>query len=139
VRKEYVCWSESRSPRAEAEGGGEVEQWLVKDEVRNLVQAVPAARAEAAGAKRAITRWRVLRADAAGTRLALEPLTGRPHQLRVACAALGLPLAGDLKYGAARPLPDARIGLHALRLTVPHPIGGAPLTLESPLPSDFGP
>ena len=59
------------------------------------------------------------------------PLTGRSHQLRVACAALGLPLAGDLKYGAARALPGGRIGLHAARLRVPHPIGGAELVLES--------
>lgn len=139
VRKEYAGWSTQRNPHAEAEGAGEVEQWLVKDEARNLVRAVVAARAEAEGAKRALTRWRVLRAGARGTLLALEPLSGRSHQLRVACAGLGLPLAGDLKYGAAQPLPDARIGLHALRLTVPHPIGGAPLTLESPLPRDFGP
>lgn len=131
ARKEYLGWSEARSPRAEAERGGELEQWLLKDEARNVVRVV---RAEASGAKRAITRWRILRADAAGTLLALEPQTGRPHQLRAACASLGLPLAGDLKYGAARPLPDARIGLHAARLTVPHPIGGVPLTIESPAP-----
>ncbi|MDA1260886.1 MAG: RluA family pseudouridine synthase [Planctomycetota bacterium] len=134
VRKEYLGWSEERSARAEAEGEGEVEQWLVKDEARNLVQAVPAARAGVDGAKRAVTRWRILRADASGTRLALEPLSGRSHQLRVACSALGLPLAGDLKYGAARALPDARIGLHASRLVVPHPVGGAELVLTSEEP-----
>lgn len=132
ARKEYLGWSEARSPRAEAEGGGELEQWLLKDEARNVVRVV---RPETVDAKRAITRWRILRADAAGTLLALEPQTGRPHQLRVACASLGLPLAGDLKYGASRPLPEARIGLHAVRLTVPHPIGGSPLTIASPAPS----
>lgn len=139
VRKEYLGWSEARSPRAEAEGGGELEQWLVKDESRNLVRAVPPERAAADGAKHARTRWRILAAGAGGTRLALEPLTGRSHQLRVACAALGLPLAGDLKYGAARPLPDAAIGLHAHRLTVPHPVGGAELTLVAEPPRGGAP
>lgn len=132
VRKEYRGWSEARSASAEAAGGGELEQWLVKDETRNVVRAVPAARAEAEGARRAQTRWRILRADKRGTLLELQPLTGRPHQLRLACAALGLPLAGDLKYGAARALPDARIGLHAWRLAVPHPIGGEGVILEAP-------
>lgn len=132
ARKEYLGWSEARSARAEADGAGELEQWLLKDESRNLVRAVAPARAQAEGAKHARTRWRIAAADADGTRLELEPLTGRPHQLRLACAALGLPLAGDLKYGAPRALPGARIGLHALRLTVPHPIGGAELTIASP-------
>ncbi len=134
VRKEYFGWSESRNSRVEAEGSGELVQWLIKDETRNLVSAVSEARAQALGAKRAVTRWRLLRADGSGSVLVLEPATGRPHQLRVACAALGLPLAGDLKYGAARPLPEARIGLHASRLAAPHPVGGAVVELASPPP-----
>ncbi len=134
IVKEYAAWSEMRSPAAEAAGSGEVVQWLVKDEARNVVTAVPEARAEAAGAKRAATRWWIVRADARGTWLRLEPTTGRSHQLRVACTSLGLPLAGDIKYGAPRALPDARIGLHATRLVVPHPTRGEPVTLESPAP-----
>jgi 23S rRNA pseudouridine1911/1915/1917 synthase len=54
ARKEYLGWSEARSPRAEAEGGGELEQWLLKDEARNVVRVV---RPDAADAKRATTRW----------------------------------------------------------------------------------
>lgn len=134
VTKEYQGWSEARSAAVEAAGAGEIEQWLVKDEERNVTRALPAERAAAAGAKHAVTRWRLLRAGAAGTLLALEPQTGRSHQLRLACAVLGLPLAGDLKYGATRPLPEARIGLHATRLVVPHPVGGVPVVLDAPAP-----
>ncbi len=135
VAKEYVGWSELRSPRAEAAGAGEVVQWLVKDEKTNVSRAVPEAAAAALGGKRAVTLWKVRRANDRGTIMDLEPRTGRSHQLRMACAALGLPLAGDLKYGAEKPLPDARIGLHAARLVVPHPTkAGERVTLESPAP-----
>lgn len=137
ARKLYWGWSEARAPWAEAQVSGEAEQWLVKDEARNVVRAVEPERAESAGAKRARTRWRIVKADARGTVLELEPLDGRPHQLRVMCAALGLPLAGDLKYGAARGLEGARIGLHARRLVVPHPVGGAEVVLEAEVPDEI--
>jgi 23S rRNA pseudouridine955/2504/2580 synthase len=70
--------------------------------------------------------------------LALEPVTGRTHQLRAHCAALGTPILGDGKYGgaAAHPagVPQARrLHLHARALSFPHP-GGGRLTVTAPLP-----
>lgn len=68
--------------------------------------------------------------------LELTPLTGRTHQLRVHCAALGAPILGDGKYGG----PRSRVAglattlhLHARRLEIPHPAGGT-LVAEAPLP-----
>ncbi len=122
------------TPVTPREPTGELVQWLVKDPARNHV-AVVAPRTP--GAREAITRWRVL-APADGGRvcvLALEPRTGRPHQLRLACRALGAPLLGDLRYGAPAPLPDASIGLHAWRLAVAHPTRAERLDLTAPLPS----
>lgn len=90
--------------------------------------------------RRAITLYRVI--DRAGDRaawLALMPLTGRTHQLRVHCAeALGTPVVGDGKYGGAKArLPGADIApklhLHARRLTLPRGDGDA-LELVAPLP-----
>ena len=49
----------------------------------------------------ALTRWRVLARGADACHLALEPVTGRTHQLRVHCAAAGFPIRGDAVYGAA--------------------------------------
>ena len=113
--------------------GGTLEQWLYKDREGNRVHA---RRGPEGGAKHAVTRWSV-RARAPGRVLfQLEPETGRPHQLRVACATLGAPLAGDLKYGAPQALPDRSIALHAAELALAHPVGGAPLRLAAPVPGD---
>jgi 23S rRNA pseudouridine955/2504/2580 synthase len=89
--------------------------------------------------KNAVTYYRVI--DQAGDRaswLALLPVTGRTHQLRAHCAALGTPILGDGKYGgAAAQLPGVaashRLHLHARSLAIPHPDGGT-LRITAPLP-----
>lgn len=141
VRKLY--WAVALAEPQPAEG--ELEQWLVRDEQRRLTRALNAeqGRAGEPRALRALTRYRTLaRWSATGAAqelgcalLELEPRTGRPHQLRVAAASLGAPLVGDLKYGAPRPLPDASIALHALRLEFEHPTLGTRVALHAPLPS----
>ena len=94
-------------------------------------------------AARAITDYRTL--DHAGQKLAwleLRPLTGRTHQLRVHCVALGAPILGDVKY--ARPDQNnafsatveglsSELHLHARALRLPHPAGGT-LRVEADLP-----
>lgn len=108
--------------------GGELEQWLVKDERANRVRAVAAG---TPGARRAQTSWRVAGRCRERTLLELVPATGRPHQLRAAAAlGLGHPLLGDVKYGASGPLPDRSIALHAQRLEVRHPTRGERVVLD---------
>ena len=63
--------------------------------------------------------------------------TGRTHQIRVHLAAIDLPVAGDPVYGAAGDLELDRQFLHAARLAFDHPITGARLQAESPLPPDL--
>ncbi|WP_077036806.1 RluA family pseudouridine synthase [Pelomonas sp. KK5] len=62
--------------------------------------------------KPSLTRWRVLGHEAAGTRVELEPVTGRTHQLRMHMLALGHPIVGDALYGPD-PGDDQRLLLHA--------------------------
>jgi 23S rRNA pseudouridine955/2504/2580 synthase len=94
----------------------------------------PAARGDKE-ASRAVTNYKIL--DYAGKKFAwaeLNPVTGRMHQLRVHCLALGTPILGDAAYGAA--FADgfaAQLHLHARRLKIPHPDGGF-LIVEAPLP-----
>ncbi|MBO0736323.1 MAG: RluA family pseudouridine synthase [Alphaproteobacteria bacterium] len=87
----------------------------------------------------ALTYYRVI--ENAGSRacwLALMPVTGRTHQLRAHCAAIGTPVLGDAKYGEGAahlaPLPGSRrLHLHARSLSIPHPLGGK-LEVTAPLP-----
>ena len=62
-------------------------------------------------------------AAAQRTRLRLEPVTGRTHQLRVHLWALGHPIVGDALYGSDTP-PAPRLLLHACELRLPHPVHG---------------
>ncbi len=87
--------------------------------------------------KPSLTRWRVLERKvlSGGTRLALEPLTGRTHQLRVHLAAIGHPLLGDTLYAPAELAAAApRLLLHATRLSFAHPADGRVLVFESAAP-----
>ncbi len=84
--------------------------------------------------KESITKFRVLQRGIV-SKLALQPVTGRTHQLRVHCAWMGFPILGDPQYGSAassafsRNLPYQQ--LCARRLDLIHPITGEKLTLES--------
>jgi tRNA pseudouridine32 synthase/23S rRNA pseudouridine746 synthase len=81
--------------------------------------------------KPSLTRWRVLSRDGGHTRLELEPVTGRSHQLRVHLAAIGHAIVGDALYaGEAAP----RLLLHATSLAFAHPLSEAPLSFSSPPP-----
>ncbi len=105
-------------------------------------RSVPATRDDE-DAQRAVTDYRTL--DNAGQKLAwleLSPVTGRTHQLRVHCVALGAPIVGDRKYhepdqnnagnAVIEGLPD-KLHLHARALDLPHPAGGR-LVVEAALP-----
>lgn len=78
----------------------------------------------------AVTRYRVLDERDGLSLLELEPVTGRTHQLRVHCAALGCPMLGDRDYGGScETVPHQQ--LCAVSLTLPHPLTGKPLTICS--------
>lgn len=83
----------------------------------------------------AVTRWRVLERLGERSRLGLEPLTGRSHQLRLHLQALGHPILGDDLYAPPEGFAMAdRLLLHATRLDVIHPETAAPLTFICPAP-----
>jgi len=87
--------------------------------------------------KPSLTRYRVLSHDASTgqSRVLLEPVTGRSHQLRVHLLAIGHPIIGDALYA---PPPEAaasaRLLLHASSLRLASPLDGASLQFDSPAP-----
>lgn len=91
--------------------------------------------------KPAQTRWRVLAMEPDRTRLRLEPVTGRTHQLRVHCASMGWPIIGDVLYGVEEDRdptdptrPKERLMLHAAELEFPDPSGAGRIRCVSPPP-----
>jgi tRNA pseudouridine32 synthase/23S rRNA pseudouridine746 synthase len=82
--------------------------------------------------KPSLTRWSVLQSGEGRSRVELEPVTGRSHQLRVHMMAIGHPILGDVFY--APPEIEAlspRLLLHACRLSLPHPVSGEVMDFRS--------
>jgi tRNA pseudouridine32 synthase/23S rRNA pseudouridine746 synthase len=67
----------------------------------------------------AVTTWKVLGRSETISWLALEPLTGRTHQLRVHCAEMGWPIVGDAVYGTAPRSGGPPLHLHSREVVVP--------------------
>jgi tRNA pseudouridine32 synthase/23S rRNA pseudouridine746 synthase len=81
-----------------------------------------------------VTAWRVMARADGFTWLALEPLTGRTHQLRVHCAEMGFPILGDNIYGNAPRHGGPGLHLHARAISVPLYRNRAPITVTAPVP-----
>jgi len=86
--------------------------------------------------KPCITRWRVLTVDHAlqRSRVLLQPLTGRSHQLRVHMQAMGHPIVGDALYGTTESAQAPRLLLHASQLRLQHPLSELALQFDSEAP-----
>lgn len=85
--------------------------------------------------KASVTRYRVVERVGGDSRVELEPLTGRSHQLRVHMLAIGHPILGDALYAPSEVLGRAaRLMLHAAMLSFVHPVSGAVLCVESEVP-----
>jgi len=124
VDKRYVALAAGRIKALT----GEINLPLAADWPRRPLQKVD----QHAG-KHALTRYRVLAFDASldVSRLELEPVTGRTHQLRLHLATMGHPILGDALYGGR---PAQRLMLHARMLGFQHPRTGEALAVSSPPP-----
>ena len=83
------------------------------------------------------TEYEVLESLQDRALLRLRPLTGRTHQLRLHCAAIGHPLLGDWLYGTEDTSLISRPALHSYELWLTHPVTGEALHLIAPLPEDM--
>lgn len=133
VGKRYAAIVAGRmEPPPAADGWGCIDLPLAADWPNRPRQAV-----DAVHGRPSQTRWRLLRYDAGrdASRIELEPVTGRSHQLRVHLLALGHPILGDRLY-APPPVRERapRLLLHASVLELAHPATGEPLRWCSPAP-----
>ncbi len=128
VEKEYLALVRGETPASR----GRIEAPVGRDPRDRQRMAV------VAGGRAAVTEYESLGSAGGYSLLALHPLTGRTHQLRAHLAYLGLPIAGDLRYGGGiGPGGLERQFLHAARLTLDRPLDGRRLTAWSELPGDL--
>ncbi|MCX7923623.1 MAG: RNA pseudouridine synthase [Clostridia bacterium] len=97
---------------------GQLEHYLLKDNATNTVRVVEK---NVEGAKQALLNYRVIGSINGLSLVSINLHTGRPHQIRVQCAAMGNPLYGDQKYGANISKPGQQIALWATEITCMHP------------------
>ena len=92
--------------------------------------------------KPSVTEFKVLERKENFTKLALRPVTGRTHQLRVHCAYMGWPILGDPQYGSEESQAFSKeMGFHSQRLcakvlTFAHPVTGEKITVTSKFTAD---
>ncbi len=128
MRREYLALVEGRPPAL----SGTIEAPIGRDRrVRTRMST------DTDAPKAAITHFELERALGQSTLLRVRLQTGRTHQIRVHLQAIGYPVCGDPEYGTAGLYGLRRQFLHATRLAFPHPAGGAPVDVTSPLPDDL--
>ncbi|HEY0057221.1 MAG TPA: RluA family pseudouridine synthase [Pedobacter sp.] len=112
---------------------GNLVHWLVKNPQKNVTKAHDN---EVAGSLRSELNYKLLGELNGYYLIEVDPITGRPHQIRVQLSTLGCPIVGDNKYGYPRGSLKKSICLHAKRLQFIHPVKKEPVDISAPLPKD---
>lgn len=136
IRKTYwaiVEKAENGKVKGENDEAIRLENYLWRNEKQNKSFVVKAGTKDA---KRAVLSYRVIAQSDRYTLLEINLETGRHHQIRCQLSAIGLPIKGDLKYGAKRSNPDGGISLHARKIEFVHPVSKLPMSITAPVPED---
>ncbi len=129
MKKTY--WAVVRK-RPEQEEGTLI-HYLVKNPQKNVTKAYDN---EVPGSLRSALNYRLIGELGGYYLIKVDPLTGRPHQIRVQLATLNCPIVGDNKYGYPRGSLKKTICLHSLKLQFIHPVKKEPVEITAPLPRD---
>src|SRR6195952_142851 len=129
MHKTYYAVVRNR-PQPEA---GNMVHWLIKNPQKNVTKAHDH---EVQGSQRAELNYRLVGELNGYYLIEVDPITGRPHQIRVQLSTLGCPIVGDNKYGYPRGSLRKSICLHARRLRFIHPIKKESIEIVAPLPKD---
>lgn len=109
--------------------------YLVSDSRTNKTSVV---RKHVPDAKESVLQYKTIAKGDNYTLLEINLVTGRKHQIRAQLSHIGHPIKGDLKYGARRSNPGGGISLLAHSISFIHPVSKEEISLEAPLPSEFG-
>jgi 23S rRNA pseudouridine1911/1915/1917 synthase len=112
---------------------GNLVHWLLKNPQKNVTKAYDH---EIPGSQRAELNYRLVGEHNGNYLIEVDPITGRPHQIRVQLSILGCPIVGDNKYGYPRGSLRKSISLHARKLQFIHPVKNEPVLIIAPVPKD---
>ena len=112
---------------------GNLVHWLVKNPKKTITTAHPQ---EVKGSLRSELNYKLIGELNGYYLIEVDPITGRPHQIRVQLSTLDCPIVGDNKYGYPRGSLKKTICLHAKRLQFVHPVKKEPIDINAPLPKD---
>src|ERR1700753_4257701 len=112
---------------------GNLVHWLLKNPQKNVTKAHDK---EVQGSQRSELNYKLVGELDGYYLIEVNPITGRPHQIRVQLSTLGTPIVGVNKYGSPRGSLKNSISLHARRLRFIHPIKKEPVEIVAPLPKD---
>ncbi len=129
MKKTY--WAVVRNRPQPTEGN--LVHWLVKNSQKNVTKAHDK---EVAGSQRAELNYKLIGELNGYYLIEVDPITGRPHQIRVQLSTLDCPIVGDNKYGYPRGSLMKSICLHARHLQFIHPVKKEPVGIFAPLPKD---
>ena len=132
IRKTYWAIVE-KNDRLLGDEAIRLENYLWRNEKQNKSFVVKAGTKDA---KRAVLTYKAIAQSDRYTLLEINLETGRHHQIRCQLSAIGLPIKGDLKYGAKRSNPDGGISLHARKIEFVHPVSKLPISITAPIPDD---
>ncbi len=114
---------------------GKLIHFLVKDSKKNITRAFSNKKPKS---KEAVLNYVVKEKHENNYLLEVQPLTGRPHQIRVQLASMGCPIKGDLKYGDKAGNQDGNIMLHAYQVIFKHPVKKELMTVACQPPATWG-
>lgn len=129
VDKRYLAIVKNRPSEIESE----LVHYLVRNEQKNRSFAY---NKEVPGSKKSVLKYRLVGSSTNYNLLEIELMTGRHHQIRCQLSKMGMPIKGDLKYGAERSNPDGGISLHAYYIKFEHPVSHNTICVSAPLPND---
>lgn len=119
----------------------DLKHWIVRNEKANRSYAYDSLEeamrhAPQKECKEARLHYKVINATERYALLEVQLFTGRHHQIRCQLSHIGLPIKGDLKYGAPRSNPDGGISLHSRNARFIHPVSKEEIDVTSPVPDD---
>lgn len=129
ITKTYWAIVKNMPPQDE----GILLHYLLKNEKNNKSMAYDS---EKPHAQKAVLHYKLIGRSQKYYLLEIKLETGRHHQIRCQLAKIGLPIKGDLKYGAPHSNPDGSISLHARRISFVHPVSKERIDVTAPLPND---